>query len=86
MALVMVFVVNLIWLGAWSSSHWEKGVVHDRKRWSPQGKVSKHMDCMLDKMVGLAMARKPWASHAGAHHHSSTESWASFASISAYVA
>ena len=37
-------------------------------------------------MVGSTMARKPLASHAGAHHYSLIESWASLVSISAYGA
>ena len=74
------------WLGARSSNCWEKITVHERRRWSPQGKVSNIMAWMIAMMVGLAMARKPWASHAGVHHHSLTESWANLANILAHVA
>ena len=33
-------------------------MVHERRRWSPQGKISRTMACMIVKMVGSAMARK----------------------------
>ena len=74
------------WLGASSSSCWEKSMVHERKRWNPKGKVSEKMACMIVKMVGSAMARKPWARHAGAHHHLSTGSWTNLTGISTSVA
>ena len=74
------------WQGALWSRFWEKSTIKERRKWSPHGKVSKKMACISATMVGLAMARKPWASHAWAHHHSLTESLANFASIFAYVA
>ncbi len=45
--------------------------------------VSIKMACMRETMVGLAMVRKPRASNAGVHNHSSIDWRASWARSSA---